>query len=298
MLNRYLLALILTVVVGCGDSETAAEELAARDTVIEVPSTPRDVAPGEVVTGGIPLDGAAGPAYPAGPGSAPSGGDTPPTSQTGAPAPRPDGAAPPPAQQPAPTGTAANDILARAEARYADLRSMQAEFVQEVYVPLLEQTQNSRGTMFHLSPDRFLMRFSDPRGDIVLADGRYIWMYYPSTDDKQVMRAALSQSGQQVDLYKEFLSDATSRFSATRTGGEAIGGRQTHALTLVPRGPSPYSRVRIWVDTENSLVRRFEITEENGTVRRIQLSDIRPNAQVAESLFRFTPPAGVQVHDF
>ena len=142
------------------------------------------------------------------------------------------------------------------------------------------------------------MRFTEPAGDVVVADGRYVWMYYPSTDPRQVMRAPLAQGGQQVDLHKEFLSDASSRFSVTRTGTENVAGRQAHALTLTPRGQSPYRQVRLWVDTQDSLVRRFEISEENGTVRELQLSNLRPNATLAADLFQFTPPPGVQVHDF
>lgn len=196
-----------------------------------------------------------------------------------------------------PVGTDANDILERAERAYSGVRSMEADFVQEVYVPLLESTQHSRGKLFHRAPDRFLMRFSQPEGDLVVADGRYVWMYYPSNDPGQVMRAPLAEGGQQVDLQREFLSDATSRYTATRTGSRSIGGREAHALTLLPRGQSPYSEVRIWVDTADHLVRRFEITEQNGTIRRLEMSDLRPNVTLADDLFAFAPPPGVQVFE-
>ena len=122
-------------------------------------------------------------------------------------------------------------------------------------------------------------------------------MYHPSTDDRQVMRSRLGAGGQQVDLQREFLSDASTRYNATRTGTESVGGRSTHALTLVPRGPSPYRRIRIWVDTQDFLVRRFEITEENESVRRLDLSNLRPNASVPASIFQFTPPANAQIYE-
>ena len=218
-----------------------------------------------------------------------------------APAAPPAGSAAPPAiaDLPAVVPTSeANAILARAERAFAQVRSMEADFTQAVYVPLLDSTQNSRGRLFHRSPDRFLMRFSDPQGDIIVADGRYIWMYYPSTDDGQVLRGTFSAGGQQVDLYREFLEDATSRYAASLDGAESVGGRPAKALTLVPNQPSGYQRVRIWVDDQDSLVRRFEISEENGSVRRLDLSGLRINVDLADALFSFTPPAGVQVHDF
>jgi outer membrane lipoprotein carrier protein len=175
---------------------------------------------------------------------------------------------------------------------------MEADFVQDVFVPLTERNYHSRGKMFHRSPDRFLMRFSDPQGDIVVVDGRRVWMYYPSTDPRQVTVFPLSQEGQQADLYREFLSNAGERYVATRNGAEAVAGRPAQGLTLVPRGQSPYKTVRIWVDDQDSLVRRFEITEQNGTVRKIEMTGLRPNVALADALFQFSPPAGVQVHEF
>jgi outer membrane lipoprotein carrier protein len=203
---------------------------------------------------------------------------------------------PPGTPLPAPVGTAANDILTRAERTYAGVRSMEADFVQQVYVPLLNSTQNSRGKIYHRAPDRFLMRFSDPQGDVIVADGRYVWMYYPSTDERQVMRSALGD-GQSVDLQREFLSNSAQKYVATRTGGETVGGRPTHALTLVPRGSSPYRQIKVWVDTEDNLVRRFEINETNGTIRKLEMNNLRPNVTLADNLFQFTPPPGAQVYE-
>jgi outer membrane lipoprotein carrier protein len=272
-----------------GDQQAATSNGQAGSVVSAAPLDSQQVAlpqgdGGSALTGGS-TSGAPGSNTPTG-GAAASG------SQGGA---RP----PADADLPLPVPTSeANAILARAEQAYSQIRSMEADFTQALYVPLLESTQNSRGRMFHRSPDRFLMRFTDPAGDIIVADGRYVWMYYPSTDDKQVIRTQLSSAGQQVDLYREFLADATSRFAASLDASESVGGRPAKALTLIPRQASPYRRVRIWVDNQDSLVRKFEISEENGSVRTLQLSGLRLNGTLGDDLFRFTPPAGVQVHDF
>lgn len=295
-LKRLLpLALVAMAAACAGDADAPAEEagdpvVAAAPTAVDTARGPADSLPAAGMS-----DTAAGPT-PSGPGADEPPARTPAVEPARPPGPSTAAPQPVPTQQPAGAGPTA--LLERAERLYADLGSMDADFRQQVYVPLLDQTQNSRGKLYHRSPDRFAMRFTEPAGDIVLADGRYIWMYYPSTDDRQVMRAVLSPGGQQVDLHREFLSDATSRFNVASSGTETIGGRQTTGLTLTPRGASPYSRVRLWIDNDNNLVRRFEITEENGTVRTLDLSNIRTNPTIANDVFVFTPPPGVQVHDF
>lgn len=199
-----------------------------------------------------------------------------------------------------PAGGGARDpraILTRAERRYEDVGSFQAEFVQRVTIPLLDEVKDSRGTLYLRAPDRLLMDFSEPEGDVIVSDGRFLWMYYPSTDARQVMRAAASAGGQGLDFQRAFLRDATRRYEARLEGSEAVEGRTVDVLTLVPLEPSPYRRVRIWVDREDSLVRRFEIVEENESVRRLELRQIQLNPPLADDLFRFEPPAGVQIFD-
>ena len=46
---------------------------------------------------------------------------------------------------------------------------------------------------------------------------------------------------------------------------------------------------------EGRLVRRFKITEENGTVRTVELHELDPNASIPDEVFSFTPPAGTDV---
>ena len=197
----------------------------------------------------------------------------------------------------APQQATAEQILKRAERTYSETRSLQADFVQHVRVPLLGSDQRSRGTLYLKRPDRFLMRFSDPAGDRIVADGRFFWMYYPSTDRKQVIRSAIKEGFHQADFQREFLANPSARYVATLAGSENVGGRRTHVLRLVPRRASPYKQVRLWVDATDFTIRRFEMTEENESVRRIDLSNIRRNQALPDSLFRFDPPRGTQVFD-
>jgi outer membrane lipoprotein carrier protein len=191
----------------------------------------------------------------------------------------------------------ANAILARVEQTTAAVRTLEADFVQNLRVPLLGTDRQSTGKLYQRKPDRFLMRFTDPAGDVMVADGRYFWIYYPSSDRTQVIRTSIAEGGEQADFQRQFLSNATERFVATLNGEETVAGRPTWALTLVPRRESPYKVIRIWVDREDNLVRRFEMTEDNDSVRRVELRNLKVNQPVPDALFIFTPPAGTHVFE-
>lgn len=189
-------------------------------------------------------------------------------------------------------------LLLQAEAAYASLESLQATFEQSVDVPLLEKSRWGTGTWYQKGPGRFLMDFSDPEGDVIVSDGSWVWFYHPSTHPRQVIRSDIdaTPAGSGIaDLQGRIFSDARDKYDAEYAGAEVIDGRRTHQVVLVPLGVSPYGRIRVWIDADSFLVRRFEIYERNETLRDIRLRDLQPNAAIADTLFRFDPPDDVDV---
>lgn len=188
-----------------------------------------------------------------------------------------------------------SDILRATARAYNGLRSFRAGFEQTLHNTLLGRTTRSQGTLYQRQPDRFLMAFSQPSDDVIVSDGEYFWMYFPSVDRKQVLRTPRGSQG--LDLHAQFIGDPVQRFETTYHGREAVGGRMAHVMTLIPRERMGYSRLKVWIDEADHLVRRFELTEANENVRHFILSDMVKNPSLPDSLFAFTPPPGTQVVD-
>jgi outer membrane lipoprotein carrier protein len=218
--------------------------------------------------------------------------DTPATPASRPYTPVPNTITPEPVEQ---TATGA-DVLRRASAAYNNVKSLRADFTQKRENPILGSTTVSRGTLYQKRPDRFLMKFSDPAGDVIVSDGRYFWLYYPSADAKQVLRApASSNAAGGVDLQAQFLGDPLRRFTHTYHGTESVNGRKTHVITMVPKENVGYRSLKVWVDAQDALVRRFVLTESNGVVQEITLFNLAVNPTLSNSLFEFTPPANAKV---
>jgi outer membrane lipoprotein carrier protein len=193
-------------------------------------------------------------------------------------------------------GDPARDALERASRAYEELRSLRADFTMQLENPLLRRTINSSGTLWQRSPDRILLRFTEPEGDVIVGDGRYFWVYYPSVNPDQVTRAPASQgSSGGVDLRAQFLGDPTERFEYTLVGTESVQGRPAHILTLVPKGEAGYTSLKVWIDDGDGLARRFAITEHSGATRTFSLTSLERNPALPDDLFQFTPPPGVHV---
>ena len=216
--------------------------------------------------------------------------------ETVGPAGREPGAPPEPPEAVADNEQQGPAILRRAASAYKNVASMKADFTQKRDNPILGSTTVSRGTLYQKRPDRFLMKFSDPAGDVIVSDGRYFWLYYPSADRRQVMRApAQTGAAGGVDLQAQFLGDPLTRFTHTYHGKQSVDGRSTHVLTLVPRENAGYKSLKVWIDDKDAMVRRFVLVENNGLRQEFTLSGLAINPALSNDLFKFTPPADAHI---
>ena len=200
---------------------------------------------------------------------------------------------PPPAR-----GQSPPDPLALVEAAgrvYREVAGICADFRQVLSVPLLGEDRKGRGRLCTQQPDRFAMRFTEPAGDLVVADGEWLWLYMPSTDARQVLRFPLAAGPRGVDFYREFLEAPREKYRSEYRGRETVDGTLAHHVVLTPLQAAPYRTAELWIAAEEALLCQVVIREQNGSVRTVTLSAIEVSPGLGADVFRFTPPTGAQV---
>jgi outer membrane lipoprotein-sorting protein len=68
-------------------------------------------------------------------------------------------------------------------------------------------------------------------------------------------------------------------------------------LELVPRTDATYEKLRVLADLASGEIRRTTIFDLVGNVTEVTFGDVRTNQGPADAVFRFEPPAGVEVMD-
>jgi outer membrane lipoprotein carrier protein len=182
---------------------------------------------------------------------------------------------------------------------YRSLSSLAADFVQVIDNPMIDSAE-SRGTLVQAGEDRLAMRFTDPRGEAIVIDGRSIWVYTPSTTPGQVIRMGVPSGGPVYgyNVLAWLLDRPAERYTATYVRSDRLNGRPVDVVRLDPAVPDlPFERAIVWLDKEDGLPRRLEITEHSGAIRTLTLSKVRTNRSVPEDTFVFKVPAGVRVID-
>jgi len=189
-------------------------------------------------------------------------------------------------------------VLDRAQSAYDSARTLTAEFTQVVNNPLVGAPDTTRGTLRQMRPNFFEMRFSVPRGDRIVADGRYLWLYTPSTTPGQVIRSAIPATGTTgPNLIGQFVDHAHERYALRYVRSDTLPpDGVADVIALDPRvAELPYRRAVLWVNRDDALLRRLDITERSGQERTIVLRALRVNEPMAARAFRFAVPPGVRV---
>jgi outer membrane lipoprotein carrier protein len=195
--------------------------------------------------------------------------------------------------------TPADRAIDAAVAAYADIRTARATFEQVIRNPLIGSSLRSRGGFEQARPNRFAFRFTDPKGDVIICDGRHVWVYLPSSAPGRVSRSVCGgDAAGSLDLIGEFFNSPRTRYTIGDGGPATVGDRKAHVVELTPRDQdAAFVRARVWIDPSDGSLVQFEAQEQSGIVRLVTITSFEANVHVPESAFRFTPPRGVRVVD-
>lgn len=190
------------------------------------------------------------------------------------------------------------DLLDRAVAAWAKVKTVRATFEQTITNSLTGRTLNASGEYQQQRPGKLAVLFADPANDRIVADGKFVWLYLPSSAPDQVMKTALGADGTgTVDLTAQFLTSPRTKYNITPNGAQTVSGRATHGYTLVPKNAAsaPFQIASVWIDDADATIRQFEVTERSGVQRKVRLLTLKTNVPVESSAFVFTAPKGVRV---
>ena len=194
------------------------------------------------------------------------------------------------AQPPAP------DALARTiQQKYAAVRDLSAAFEHRYRGGVLRKEAVERGTLQIKKPSRMRWVYESPERKIFVADGSRIYSYIP--EDRQVLVAPVP-SESEATTPALFLSGHGNleRDFAASAPDTADPLPDTWSVKLVPhRREAEYDWIVLVVDRGSYRLRRLITADAQGGESTFTLSNVRENAGIPDSVFRFTIPRGVDV---
>ncbi len=179
----------------------------------------------------------------------------------------------------------------RLQAFLNGVESLQANFEQSVFDTSQGQARRLQGIFYLQRPGKFRWDYTEPKGQLVLADGSTVWLV--EDDLKQAYHKAQSQAlrGTPALLLAEQLR-LEDHFEVVELGDS----QAMEWVELIPRDPESQF-VRVLLAFAGNELRRMELSDKFGQVTRFSFSEIKRNPRLDAKLFQYTPPPGTQLFE-
>jgi len=170
-----------------------------------------------------------------------------------------------------------------------DLSSLKAQFEQQLFNETGKLIETSQGQMYIKRPNQFRWDYQKPYHQLIVADGENVWIYDP--DLEQVTMKKLTQAlGKTPALLLSSNRPIEEDFFVNPLPTKADITR----LELLPKdAQAQFDSIRLNLRGETLL--GFELVDNLGQTTLITFKQTERNQKLEESLFIFTPPAGVDV---
>jgi len=177
------------------------------------------------------------------------------------------------------------------------MRTLKAAFYQTLTNPMLGKPEQARGVLFLQPPGRFAMRFTEPAEDRIVADGRWLWVYTPSSVPDQVIRQAIPSSGANTpNLFSQFVDHPAARYRIAYLRADSVGDEPVDVVRLVPKAQGEtFREAVVAISQRDGWMRRLSLVEESGQRRELVFERLDVNVLIPPAELRFTVPRGTKV---
>lgn len=183
-------------------------------------------------------------------------------------------------------GAMEDDVVATVRKAYSAVETVRGTFTQTNDWGILAEKETYRGSLYVSADGRLRIEYSEPEGHLLVSDGSWLWTYVPESG--QAVRTSAATTGDALRrLFLDFLA-------GQRLVRVEIDGNDA-TLFLEPEDELALTELAVRVDRRTGLGKEYRWTDREGNTARYVMTSMETNARLDESLFKFTPPGGVDV---
>jgi outer membrane lipoprotein carrier protein len=186
----------------------------------------------------------------------------------------------------------ADAIVDSLQRNYEATADFVADFTQETEVKTLNRNLKASGQVSFKRPGKMLWRYEEPKGQFVLADGKFLYFYQP--DQNQIIKSPLKNAFRS-DIPLSFLLGIGNLKKDFNAAVKSTDDTQ-YVLRLEPKGESGgFNEVLIGVAKNSFDIRWVSVRDATNNLTTIRLSGMRKGVGLNDSLFHLAVPKGVDI---
>jgi len=190
----------------------------------------------------------------------------------------------------------AAELAAALQRKYGTVRDFSADFVQTYRGGVLNRQMKDSGRVMVRKPGMMRWEYKAPEEKLFVSDGSRVYWYIPQDKQVQIGDVPTDDRATTPALFLAGKGDITRDFTPSLVEPPAGYPQGAQALKLVPITPqAEYDWLIIVVDPGTLALRGLVTGDSQGGTSSFSFTNLKENVGLADKLFTFTPPRGVEV---
>ena len=190
------------------------------------------------------------------------------------------------------------DIAQKLQSSYEKTKDLKANFIQEATLTSVKKTQREEGRVYFKNPKNMLWEYSNPKGKKLVINSKTAWLYLAK---EQVAYKQKAESIFQSKFLINFFAGSGKMqddFVIKQAEPKAQDKDGNYLLMLIPREKTAAcNSVMLTVDKNNFYILQVSFDDVMGNSTTLKFSNISINTGLAQKIFQFQPPSGVQIFE-
>ena len=182
------------------------------------------------------------------------------------------------------------EAVSAMESFYANVQSMEADFVQITRSPTMGTEEEQRGRISLKRPRKMRWDFTRPDRRLFLTDGQQMWIHSP--EDNQVIHyrdvGGMSSGG--VDSLLSEMDKIDESFNVALVPSVEGQDSDHFSMSLTPKEEAPFKSLLLEVHKGKLTLKRILVVDSFDNETELRFSGVKVNSNLADSQFQFQIP--------
>ena len=185
------------------------------------------------------------------------------------------------------------DIIEEVQDTYEDMDNFTASFKRVESFKLTGTVSETAGKVWIKDGTKYRFESDEQK---VITDGKTVWSYN-AINNQVIVDRVRTESG--ALLPRDMLFKYPKEYFSTLLRTEKQGGKDIFVIKLTPKGKvtGVVKSMKIWVQDDNWLIKKIEITDLNNNSTKFEISNIDISTKLSDDLFSYKDIPGVRVID-
>jgi outer membrane lipoprotein carrier protein len=182
----------------------------------------------------------------------------------------------------------ATSVMDKLREKFEKSGALSAHFRQTLDADYANSSSSMEGTIV-LSGNKYRI---ETDGQTVITDGVTTWVYV-AQDQQVIISDYVEDEGSFTPGH--FLDNRSEKYEINYASERAD---DSYVVELKATSRDTFlETATLWIDKDEYLVRRIDVTDVNGAFMRFEMAEIDMRPDIGDSTFKFTPNEGIEVVD-